>query len=49
MHNLYRLRVGPVFNVDPQKRLAYAGGGAGTDRVFAPTEVRGCHARCECS
>lgn len=33
-----KIDLGPVFNVDPQKRLAYAGGGAGTDRVFAPTE-----------
>ena len=33
-----KIDLGPVFNVDPQKRLAYAGAGAGADRVFAPTE-----------
>lgn len=31
-----KIDIGPVFNVDPQKRLAY--GGNGSDRVFAPTE-----------
>ena len=32
-----KIDIGPVFNVDPSKRLAYSGG-AGSDRVFAPTE-----------
>ena len=33
-----KIDIGPVFNVDPSKRLAYSGG-AGSDRVFAPTET----------
>ena len=31
-----KIDIGPVFNVDPQKRSAY--GGLGADRVFAPVE-----------
>ena len=31
-----KIDIGPVFNVDPQKRSAY--GGLGSDRVFAPVE-----------
>ena len=45
-----KIDIGPVFNVDPQKRSAY--GGLGSDRVFAPVErelvfdVVRCFARC---
>ena len=31
-----KIDIGPIFNVDPQKRSAY--GGLGSDRVFAPVE-----------
>ena len=31
-----KIDIGPVFNVDPQKRAAYSS--LGSDRVFAPTE-----------
>ncbi len=31
-----KIDIGPVFNVDPQKRSAYSG--LGSDRVFAPVE-----------
>ena len=33
-----KIDLGPVFNVDPAKRMAYGAGGAGGDRVFAPVE-----------